>query len=165
MNKENLILIGAVLASPFLGILVTSFFNKRKNGAETHNLNISGEISIGDAWRKYGEKQEEDAKAQKIENAEMRKQMAELHSQFLVVSEELKELKLHREKLYEQASILAKENKDYKNRVDTLEAEVKVLKAEVEKYKGQSSPDHLAEVAHDVIEKIKDQTIINNAHL
>lgn len=163
MNKETFVIIGAVLASPFLGILATSFFNKRKTGAETHNLNISGEISIGDAWRKYGEKQEADALAQKLENTEIRKQMSELHAEFLVVTEELKELRKHREAMYAQAKVLADENKSYKERVETLEEEVKLLRAEVEKYRSQASPEHLAEVAHGIIETVKDQTIINNA--
>lgn len=49
--NNNLVIIGAIVASPFLGALVNNYFSKRKTGAETHNLNITGEISVNEALK------------------------------------------------------------------------------------------------------------------
>ena len=59
MDKTTLLIMSAMLTSPLIAVLIQSFFNKKRTGAEVQNLNVSGEISIGDAWKIYAEKQEQ----------------------------------------------------------------------------------------------------------
>lgn len=156
MTSENIILISAIFASPFIGILITSFFNKNKTGAETHQINLSGEISIGDAWMKYAKQQEENAKTQKQENKDIRTEMADLKTKLLEVTESLRVMQIHKEEMYKQNVVLAQENKTYQHRVETLEGQVLELQKEVEKYKGiDTSIQHAADLIHAKVEEVK----------
>ncbi len=60
INNSTLVILGAVLASPFLGVLVSNVFSRKKIDADARTTNIGGEISIGDAWMKYATKMHED---------------------------------------------------------------------------------------------------------
>lgn len=114
MSKETLLLLGAIISSPFIGILIKSFFEKGKTGAETHNLNISGEISIGDAWAKYAEKIGEDFK--------------NLNARFDALNAKFEVLKKEKE-------LLAVETELKDKKIKQLEARILVLEQEIETYK------------------------------
>ena len=95
MNTQTLlIIIGAVLASPFLGILATNVFSKRKIGAETHNLNITGELSLSEGWQKYASQQQKDKEelrtefSKKIEDLkyEHKKEISEMKEEFALIT-------------------------------------------------------------------------------
>ena len=60
MDKNNLIIIASVASAPFLGNLVIKLFDRKKQGAEVHSINITGEISIGEQWQKYALQQQKD---------------------------------------------------------------------------------------------------------
>lgn len=60
MTKETIVILLSVLSAPFLGALISSYFGRRKTSAETHNLNVTGEISLGDSWQKYAIQQQKD---------------------------------------------------------------------------------------------------------
>lgn len=91
MDKNTLLIISAVMASPFIGVWIKSMFDKKKMGAETHNLNISGEISIGDAWQKYAKKQEDDATS-------LRKEVADLKQMFTVLTQKFDTMQMEKNK-------------------------------------------------------------------
>ena len=109
MDKHTLLILTGMLTSPFIAVWVQGFFNKKKTGAEVQNLNISGEISIGDAWKRYAEKQEENTK-------NLRDDFKELRNEFE---------KMKREK---DAEIHAKDKKiqELEHRIETLEAEIEM---------------------------------------
>lgn len=118
MDKNTILLIGALFASPFIGDFVKGFFNKRKNGAEIQNLNISGEISIGDAWKDYAKNQEQINKSLIEEIKDLRANIFSLNKEFIVMNQQ------------KDAEIVIKDKKiqDLENRIDTLEKEVEIHK-------------------------------------
>lgn len=135
MTKETILLLSAILSSPLIGMWIKSMFERTKIGAETHNLNISGEISIGDAWKKYAEKMEE--------------RLNELNVRFEILEENFALLKLDRDRLIAENRVkealnkklslenasLVKENADYKKRIGDLELRVVELEKSLEAYK------------------------------
>lgn len=113
MSKETILLLTAVISTPFMGVLIASWFNKNKTSAETHNLNISGEINIGKAWQGYAAKMEGDFK--------------ELSLKFDELSRKFDVIKLEKD-------VLAIETKEKDARIKHLEERIVILEAEVRKY-------------------------------
>ena len=118
MDKNTLLIMSAMLTSPFIAVWVQGIFNKRRTGAEIQNLNISGEISIGDAWKVYAQKQEDNTK-------DLRADFKELQIKFLTLSKEFETMK--REK---DAKIYAKDKK-----IEQLEHRIEILEEEIALHK------------------------------
>lgn len=113
MNKDNWItILSLTLGSGVVTALIQWFQNRRKSGVETHNLSISGEISIGDAWRKYAEQAQKD--------------MNLLRADFEQLQRNFNALKSEKEEL---ATATAKKDRiiiDLQNRVVALEKELSI---------------------------------------
>lgn len=59
MNKETAVtIVSLFIGSTALTKGIEWFWNRKKTGAETHNLNITGDISIGTAWQEYARQME-----------------------------------------------------------------------------------------------------------
>lgn len=115
MSKDNLIFIASVLTAPILSVIVTGLLNRKKTGAETHNINIGGEISISESWQKYALQQQKD-------KDELRKEF----------KAQIDELKADHAKEIELLKAIANE-KD--NRIKMLEGRVQELEIEAAKHK------------------------------
>ncbi len=159
MSNQTIILITAIFASPFIGVLISSFFTRRKTGAEANNLHISGEINIGEAWQKYGLQMQNDLKALSERFETLSKEFEKIKVEKERIAEENFEKDIINKKIYAQNQELVQQGKQYLDRIGILESKVVDLEREVEKYKGQSSPEHLAQVAHQAIDMIKDKTV------
>lgn len=138
MTKEIIIIIGAMFASPFIGIWIKGLFDKNKTSAETNNIQITGEVSIADAWQKYAHNIQSDFE-------KLRHEFAQLSAKF----EEIR---------YEKEA-LATLTKQKDTKIKELEERIVLLEAEIEKYKKESSPQYLATKAHIAIENIKNKAI------
>lgn len=154
MTATNIAILSAIVGSPIIGIFVTSFYNKGKTKAEINAVNIGAEKTLGDGWKEYAAQQKADAKAQKEENQKIVQQMSELQINFIQLTKDFEEMKQNRESLYTQSANLLKENKAKDGKIVELEGRIAVLEEQVKKYETQSSPDHLAEVAHGVIDSV-----------
>lgn len=133
MNTNTVALILALLASPFIGIFITSLFNKNKTNAETNNLGIDGEINIGEAWMKYGQ--------------QMQKDLLQLRIDFNKLSSDFEEIRKERD-------ALAKEKVVREKRIEELEDRVKQLEDTVKHY--ETMGKDIKEQAHVAIDKIAD---------
>lgn len=123
MNKETILIITSatvsVLASPFVVTWIQGMMDKNKKTAEVHNLNISGEISIGESWQKYAMQQQRDKE-------ELRKEFIErITRQDIVHTSQIKDLE-------EKFNLIIK-SKD--SRIFELEKRVEELQLEINKYK------------------------------
>lgn len=119
MTKDNIIIVTSFLASPFVAIWVKSYFDKGRTASETHNLNISGEISIGESWQKYALQQQRDKE-------ELRKEFTERMN--IQDASHLEQMK----KLEEKFNVIIKSKDD---RIYELEKRVEELQLEINKYK------------------------------
>jgi len=120
MSKEALIILMSILSTPFLGALVSKYFERNKTKAETHNINIGGEISLGEGWQKYAIQQRQDKE--------------ELRKEFNVRMDEMR--KEHADQVTLLKSELARVIEAKDERIRTLEGKVHELEKEVAKYKG-----------------------------
>lgn len=116
MDKHTLLIVIGMLGSSVIGIFIQAFFNLKKNGAETQNLTITGEISIGTAWQQYAKQQEEDTK-------KLRADFKELQANFLKLGSDFETMKKEKD-----AEIHAKDKKikELSDRIDILESEVEM---------------------------------------
>lgn len=107
MNNQTLILIGTIIASPFLGAFINNLFSKSKVQAETHKINITGEISIGEAWEKY-------AVRMRVDMEELQVKIAKLSKEFDIMRiEKDKEIELLQGRVKKLEGILKANNISY----------------------------------------------------
>ena len=139
MSNETMIILISILSTPLLGALVSNYFARRKTSAETQNLNITGEINIGESWQKYAFQQQKDKE--------------ELRKEFTDKINELKaDHKIEIELMRVEFSkiTLAKDE-----RIQILEDKVKNLQTEVAKYKGMG--DKITDMVHTKVDEIKNE--------
>ncbi len=68
MNKETWIaIISLTLGSTVITKGVELFLNRNKTRAETHTINIGGEISIGTAWKEYADQAKKDLESLRVD--------------------------------------------------------------------------------------------------
>lgn len=116
--QNNILLITAILASPLLAAVVSNFFAKKKTNAESHLLNITGEVSLSDGWQKYAKKLEEIIEAQdkKITSMDVRIKSIE--------DSAIERQETHRKEIAEKNKRIA----TLESRVDDLEKELAIHK-------------------------------------
>lgn len=135
MNKESLMLIiTSIIASPFVAALIKSFVDKNKTSAEAQNIQITGEINIGDAWKKYAKKIEDDYK-------DLCLKFGELDRKFDLLKEEKEEL--------------AEATREKDRKIVELTERVGALELEVHKYK--TIADTIQTAAHEAVDEIADK--------
>lgn len=139
MTKETILLLISILSTPFLGALVSNYFSRKKTSAEAHNLNITGEINIGDSWQKYAMQQQRDKEELRKEFADRINALKEDHKM------EIDLIKMEFSRI-----TLAKDD-----RINILEGKVKELENEVGKYKGIS--EHAVDIIHTKIDEAKNE--------
>lgn len=118
MKNETILIISAVLGAPFLGILVTSIFNKKRLGAETHNINIGGEISLSDGWHKYAMQQQKDKEF--IEN-----RLASFEAKITELQNKYDAIKIEKDTIAEASLRKDEKIKELELRVEELEKIIK----------------------------------------
>lgn len=141
MSTETLVILMSVLSTPFLGILVAKFFERNKTDAETHNINIGGEISLSDGWQKYAVQQKEDKE--------------ELRKEFNLRIDDLQ--KQHSSEIVKLKDEFTKVTNAKDERIKVLENKVSELEKEVSKYKGVGT--HIVDMVHTKVEEIKNEII------
>lgn len=170
MNKDTITIIIAVISTPFLGVLISSLFGRKKTDAETHNINIGGEISIGKEWENYGLQQKQDRKELREEfiasinslkaehelrfNA-LQTSYNKIATDYLTLQSDFDALKREFEQVKTEKERLALENKTLVERVKSLETQVSLLQDEVDKYKGVGN--HIAEIMHSKVNEIQNE--------
>lgn len=125
MSKETLLLLSAITASPFIGVWIKGIFDKKKTDAETHNVNVSGELNIG----KYG---------MDMAN-QWRSDFDKLSLRFENLERKFDSLKKDKEKLEEENIEKDIQNRAYKKRIGELEVRVSDLEKLVEHYKNNQT--------------------------
>lgn len=123
MNKETLLIVSSIVASPFIGVFITSIFNRYKTGAEVKVLNVTGEIGIVGLYEKYA--------------LQMQKDKEELRKEFSMKIEELKED--HKTEIMALKQEFSRITTEKDERITTLESQVAALQLEVAKYKNENS--------------------------
>lgn len=120
------------------GTGLTLWFGRRKTGAETQNLVVSGELMIGDAWAKYAKQQKEDKDELRKEFQEkignLQASFNDLGIKFLELQREHNELSVKYQSLTEENNILKKERESREKRITDLEYEVSKLRDQLTKY-------------------------------
>ena len=139
MSKETILILISILSTPLLGALVSNYFARRKTSAETQNLNITGEINIGESWQKYAFQQQKDKE-------ELRKEFTDKINE--LKADHKTEIELMRVEF--SKITLAKDQ-----RIEILEEKVKNLQTEVAKYKGMG--EHAAEILHQKVDEAKEE--------
>lgn len=113
MSKEEIItILATTLGSGTMVAVISYFQNRRKTGAETHNLNISGEINIGEAWQKYAMQMAEDMRKMQTEMAQLRVDFEKIKSE----KEDLADATVKKDKII----------KDLQERVAVLEKQLEI---------------------------------------
>lgn len=117
MDKNTILILVSVLSAPFLGQLIVKMFDRKKSGAETHNINITGEISISEQWQKYALQQQKDKEELRTEFADKLKRL-----ESLIEEKEMQHASVIAIKdrqilsLQERVGVLEKELSEYRNK-------------------------------------------------
>lgn len=139
MNQDTAILLVSILSTPLLGAMVSNYFARKKTLAETRNLNVTGEITIGESWQKYALQQQQDK--------------AELRKEFTDKINELKQDHLDEMALLKLEFSRITKAKD--ERIKILEDKVDELQLEVSKYKGISAD--AVDIIHQKVDEARDE--------
>lgn len=142
MNKDTIVILISVLSTPVLGALVAQYFGRKKTKEEVKNLNITGEINLGDSWQKYALQQQKDKE--------------ELRKEF---TEKIESLRNDHNKEIEIMRAEFNEITDAKNiRIKILEDRVQELETEVNKYKNiNNTIDLVTETIHNSVSSASEQ--------
>lgn len=131
MNSQTLTIVIALLTSQVMVVIAQSILSKSKNGAEVANIKITGEVSVGEAWKKYANQIQGDFNTLRLEFEELSKQFKSLR---------------------QEKEELAIQTLDKDKKIIALEERIVVLEKEVEKYKGMA--DTIKDAAHTAIEDV-----------
>jgi len=124
IDENTAIIIASIVSAPFLAQLVMKIFDRHKTGAEVHNLNVTGEISVIGTYKTL-------ITDLKSEMEEMKAEMKAMKVQFALIVESK-----------DSEILMIKE----KNRA--LEERVDVLETELAKYKGVK----IKEIVHNAVD-------------
>lgn len=132
MDKQTILfLLGGGIVTPLITLLITWLVNKNKTKAETQNINITGEVGVGDFGLRYATKIEADNDKLRVH---LDKVIEEFESRLKRMEIALEEEKEENAKLKEEKIILIQEKKDLNIKIDNLEARIDILEKELKKY-------------------------------
>lgn len=147
MSGNIYIVIGAILAAPFLGVLVDKLFSRKADDAAAKTANIVGEKTALDMYKEY-------TNDIKLDFDKLKKDFAELSMKFDSLREENDNVKAEKETLAGTALKLMEDNKIKDRRISDLEERVKSLEEELASYKnGGEIVDLVANTVHDKIDE------------
>lgn len=146
-----------------LGVAIANgYFNRKKSSAETHNLNITGGIDVGDFGMKAAAQME--ARLNKVESDKailddkfdrLRESFNKVGSDYMSLQREFTVMKEEFEKVKIEKQTLAEKNVILLDRVGVLENQVVKLTAQVESYK--SNGEHLVDLAHEKLNELSEE--------
>ncbi len=125
----------AVLGSGAITSAIVAWSNKDKNKAQVHNMNIEGDLKIGENWREYAKQMSQDLTGVKTELTlihnkylDLEKKYNDLYAEHVIVQEESR---------HDKSRIKELETKVQESEIRVKESEVRIesLQAELSKYK------------------------------